>query len=150
MYRSTSKTTSNKRVFIACLLAFTVLVTPIAALAIPAKARANAKPVPATETEAERATQAPTEPQLPQAVPAPLFVPGPAAPVGPSLSATLTDNFPLASKKNPGGQIDYSATISNGGVTSPADDALKVIYNAPLDNNTTLLGSVHASPIAYD
>src|SRR5216683_5487781 len=109
MYRSTSKTTSNKRVFIACLLGFTILVTPIAALAIPAGASANAKAAPATKTDAK----APTEPQLPQAMPAPLFVPAPAAPLLPSLSATLTDNFPLTSKKNPGGQIDYTATITN-------------------------------------
>src|SRR3989440_3577188 len=150
MYRSIPQTTGNKRVFISCLLAFTILVTLIPALATPAEARADAKPVPATKTEAEPGTQAPTEPQFPQAVPAPLSVPAPAAPLAPSLSATLTDNFPLASKKNPGGQIDYTATITNGGVTSPADDALAVIYNAPLDNNTTLLGSVHASPIAFN
>src|SRR5688572_23954724 len=119
MYRSIPQTTSNKRVFIACLLAFTILVTPIAALAIPAESRADAKPVPATKTEAKPEAQASSDPQLPQAVDAPLFVPEPAAALAPSLSATLTDNFPLASKKNPGGQIDYTATITNSGVTSP-------------------------------
>src|SRR5882724_1920320 len=146
MYQPIPQTASHSRVFIACLLAFTILVTPIAALAIPAGASANAKAAPATKTDAK----VPTEPQLPQAVPAPLFVPEPVAPLAPSLSATLTDSFPLASKKNPGGQIDYTATITNGGAASPADDALAVIFNAPLDNNTTLLGAVHASPIAYD
>ena len=71
------------------------------------------------------------------------------APAAASISATLTDNLAAATKVAPGGTINYTAVITNAGVSSPADDATSVQYSAALDANTTFVaGSAHASPIA--
>src|SRR6266550_2938856 len=75
----------------------------------------------------------------------------PQAPLAPSMTATLTDNVTAATKVVPGGTINYTATITNNGAASPADDATSVIYSDTLSANTTLVaGSVHASPIAFN
>src|ERR1041385_5837013 len=75
----------------------------------------------------------------------------PAIPNAPSMSVTLSDNTPAATKVTPGSTINYTAVINNAGVNSPADDATNVAYSDPLDPNTTLTaGSVHASPIAFN
>ncbi|HLE63675.1 MAG TPA: Ig-like domain-containing protein, partial [Pyrinomonadaceae bacterium] len=69
--------------------------------------------------------------------------------VAPSVTATLTDNIPQGTKVIPGSTINYTAVISNGGV-SPADDAANVAFTSTLDANSTLLGSAHASPLAFN
>jgi uncharacterized protein DUF4214 len=75
----------------------------------------------------------------------------PQAPLAPVIVATLTDNVTAATKVAPGGTINYTATITNNGAASPADDATNLNFSAPLDANTTLVaGSVHASPIAFN
>jgi hypothetical protein len=74
----------------------------------------------------------------------------PLAPAAASITATLTDNLPAATKVVPGGTINYTAVITNGGVVSPADDATSVQYNATIDTNTSFVGgSAHASPLAF-
>jgi hypothetical protein len=73
----------------------------------------------------------------------------PLAPAAAVIVATLTDNVAAATKVAPGGVINYTATVTNNGAASPADDAINLNFSAPLDANTTLVaGSVHASPIA--
>jgi uncharacterized repeat protein (TIGR01451 family) len=75
----------------------------------------------------------------------------PNAPAAAVIVATLTDNVAAATKVAPGGTINYTATITNNGAASPADDATNLNFSAPLDANTTLVGgSVHASPIAFN
>jgi uncharacterized repeat protein (TIGR01451 family) len=60
----------------------------------------------------------------------------PLPPVGPTITATLADDITLASKKNPGGTITYTAIISDSGA-----DATGVTYTDTLESNTTLVGS---------
>jgi hypothetical protein len=75
----------------------------------------------------------------------------PNAPTAAAIVATLTDNVTAATKVAPGATINYTATITNNGAASPADDATNLNYSGPLDANTTLVpGSVHASPIALN
>ena len=75
----------------------------------------------------------------------------PNAPNAAVIVATLSDNTPAATKVAPGGTINYTATITNNGAASPADDATNLNFSAPLDANTTLVGgSVHASPLAFN
>jgi Big-like domain-containing protein len=63
-----------------------------------------------------------------------------------TITATLDDNFPLASKKNPGDTINYTAVITN----TAGGDASGVAYTDTLDNNTTLSGLVRVSPVTVD
>src|SRR5947207_1620168 len=80
----------------------------------------------------------------PQPQPAPTVAPN--APAVPTITATLSDGIPLASKANPGDTITYTATITNSGT-----DASAVVYTDVLDNNTTLVGgSVKTTPIAFN
>ncbi len=75
----------------------------------------------------------------------------PQAPDAAVIVATLTDNIAAGTKVAPGGTINYTATITNNGAASPADDAANLNFNAPLNANTTLVaGSVHATPIAFN
>jgi hypothetical protein len=75
----------------------------------------------------------------------------PNAPAAAVIVATLTDNTAAATKVAPGGTINYTATVTNNGAASPADDASNLNFSAPLDANTTLVGgSVHASPLAFN
>ena len=139
MYRSMPQNPSNKRVFGACLLSFLMLIAPMASVG----AAVRRATMPVAKAKVSRTL---IESGLHNTV-----APEPVAPLAPSLSATLSDNTLLTVKKNPGDQINYTATITNSGAASPADDALAVIFNAPLDSNTTLVGgSIHASPIAFN
>ena len=75
----------------------------------------------------------------------------PNAPNAAVIVATLSDNTAAATRVAPGGTITYTATITNNGAASPADDATNLNFSAPLDANTTLVGgSVHASPLAFN
>ncbi len=64
----------------------------------------------------------------------------------PTITATLDDNFSLASKKNPGDTINYTAVITNTAGT----DATGVAYTDTLDINTTLSGVVRVSPVTVN
>jgi hypothetical protein len=78
------------------------------------------------------------------------IAPQPLAPLAPAITATLTDNIPAATKVAPGGTINYTAVITNTGV-SPTDDATNLNFSDTLDSNTTLTaGSIHASPLAFN
>ena len=75
----------------------------------------------------------------------------PNAPTAAVIVAALSDNTAAATKVTPGSTINYTATITNNGAASPADDATNLNFSAPLDANTTLVGgSVHASPLAFN
>ena len=62
---------------------------------------------------------------------------GPSAPSAAVIVATLTDNVTAATKIAPGGTINYTATITNNGSASPADDATNLNFRGPPDANTT-------------
>src|SRR5260370_16634698 len=64
----------------------------------------------------------------------------------PTITATLDDNFPLGSKKNPGDTINYTAVINNTAGT----DASGVAYTDTLDINTTLTGVFRVSPVTVN
>ncbi len=69
-------------------------------------------------------------------------------PLAPAMTGTLTDSFPLGSKKNPGATINYTAVIGNLLGTA---NATGVTFTDTLDNNTTLVGgSVISSPLAFN
>ena len=75
----------------------------------------------------------------------------PNAPTAAVIVATLSDNTAAATRVTPGSTINYTATITNNGAASPADDAINLNFSAPLDANTTLVASsVHASPLAFN
>ena len=54
--------------------------------------------------------------------------------------ATLTDNVTAATKVVPGGTINYTATITNNGAASPADDATNLNFSAPLERQHDVSG----------
>jgi type II secretory pathway pseudopilin PulG len=53
------------------------------------------------------------------------------APTAASITATLSDNVTPATKVVPGGIINYTATITNNGAASPADDSTNLNFSAP-------------------
>ena len=55
----------------------------------------------------------------------------PLAPSAATITATLTDNVTAPTKVAPGGTINYTAVITNSGVTSPTDDATNLNFSAP-------------------
>jgi hypothetical protein len=83
-----------------------------------------------------------TADSLPQPQPAPTVPPS--SPLSPVITATLTDNIAAATKVASGGQINYTATVTNSGVNSPADDALNVVYNHTVDT-----GNYHGMVCAF-
>ena len=123
----------NAKVFVACLLSFAILITPIAAIATPRtriNPTANEKnAVPAERKEATEASLA-LDP-APAAVPEPAPVPPPAAPV---IVATLTDNRPSVdpASAKPGDTINYTVTIQNTGDA----DATGVQFNQNIDTHS--------------
>jgi len=124
------------------LALFTQLLAPPVAIVI-AK---TAKTENATNTTGANDAKAneTTPSVLPQPQPAPTVKVN--APAVPTITATLTDNFPLASKKNPGDTINYTAVITNTAGT----DASGIAYSDTLDINTTLSGTVRVSPVTVN
>ena len=135
MYKlSPEPTPDSPRVFIACLLLFAILITPIAAISAP-RARIN-RTVKENSVPTERrdATEASTTGEL---LPAPVPEPAPAAPI---IVATLTDDRPgvdPASAK-PGDSINYTITIQNTGDA----DATAVQFNQDLDLHTARINGL--------
>src|SRR6266550_1016423 len=153
MYRSIPQTSSNKRVFGACLLSFMTLIAPIAAMGaatLGATAPRASRAATGSFTTNEKLEAAPAE-SAPVAAPLPEPLPGPApgAPP-PSITATKVDSFAPTDdvdgdgKADPGDKITYTTTISNSGA-----DATHLKFTDTIDPHTTLVGgSVKTQPIA--
>ena len=156
------------RVFVACLLSFTILITPIAAVAAPSIAKASTvknkdgkKRDQAKSAAEELFVNPPTAmpasalpgPQ-PQPAPEPLAPPPPLPPaaVTASMTAALVstpnnNSGPNAGKADPGDTINYTVQLSN---TSGAP-ATGLNFNVPLDSHTTIVpGSLNSTPVAFD
>ena len=138
------KSPSTLRIFSACLLTWLLIVMPFAQISL-ASTRASGAGSRTAERGRQKSdakansstTNVHLNAPVPQPAPAPMFAP--------SITATKVDGLPAATTVAPGGTIDYTVTINNAGVTSPADDALNVMFSDTIDAHTTL---VPGSPIA--
>ena len=156
------------RVFVACLLSFTILITPIAAVAAPSIAKASTvknndgkKRDQAKSAAAELFVNPPSAmlasalpgPQ-PQPAPEPLApMPPPPAAVTATMAGLLVDKDadakldPTTGVAGTTERVDYTVQLSN---TSGAP-ATGLNFNVPLDSHTTLVpGSLNSTPIAFD
>jgi hypothetical protein len=136
---------SIQRLFLLTLVSLVAVAMLLSIAASANKANRAAKALQAQEAQAAASKLATEKNSIaPHAM-------APAAPLAPGITATLTDNVtPNTTKVAPGATVNYTAVISDAGV-SPADDALNAFYNDVLDSNTTYVaGSVHASPIAFN
>src|SRR5688572_881844 len=148
MYQSIPQTTSNSRVFGACLLSLMTLLAPIASVG--AATRGAIVPRTVKNNKAtESAEPSLIEPAAAMPAPAPVPAPAPMPAVGP-ITATKSDSFPDPDgdgKAELGETITYTVGITNTGT----DPAPGVTFNDNIDANTTFVpGSMHASPIAFD
>ena len=125
-------TPDSLKVFVACLLSFSILITPIAAMAAPkVLAAPKAKEGKRLGTVSGAATKASTESVFANA---PVPEPAPAPPFAAVVTSTMTDNRPAidpASAK-PGDTINYTVTIQNTGDA----DATGVQFNDDIDVHT--------------
>ena len=69
---------------------------------------------------------------------------------GPSITATQDDGTLSTARKTVGSTITYTTTISNGAVIGAGNDATGLMLTNPTPANTTDVGSVTISPIAFD
>jgi hypothetical protein len=135
----------NLRLFTACLLSFLMLTAPIAPLAGTSNNTSHIQTNKTKKAEAERAAPGKLSPN-------PLVNPfSPLTPMAPmpfvaTVTAALDDNFSLASKKNPGDTINYTAVITNNTLS----DVSVLAYTDTLDINTTLSGVVRVSPVTVN
>ncbi|MGZ8843277.1 MAG: Ig-like domain-containing protein, partial [Pyrinomonadaceae bacterium] len=125
------------KVFVACLLSFAILITPIAAIAAPRTIGS-----PATKADKKRGSVA-GEASKSSAenlfANAPVPEPAPAPPFAAIITATMTDNRPgvdPASAK-PGDTINYTVTIQNTGDA----DATSVQFNDTIDTHTAYVAN---------
>ena len=162
MKQSLNPSPDNLRVFVALLLSFAILITPIAAVATPSIARASTvknsdekKRDKAKSANEELFVNPPsTGPALPGAQPEP--APQPLPPLAGSVTATLAgvlvstvnnNSGPDAGKADPGDTINYTAQLGNT-TGSPANN---LNFNVTLDSHTTLVGgTLNSTPVAFD
>jgi uncharacterized repeat protein (TIGR01451 family) len=154
------------RVCVACLLSFTILITPIAAVAAPSIAKASTvknndgKKRDQAKSAAEElfvnpptAAPAPALPgPQPEPAPEPLAPPVPPAAVTATMAGVLVstannNSGPNAGKADPGDTINYTVQLSN----TSGLPATGLNFNVPLDSHTTIVpGSLNSTPIAFD
>jgi uncharacterized repeat protein (TIGR01451 family) len=163
-----SNTARKLRLFFACLLAFNILITPIAAIAStyklevkgPRSARGSS-PTVTEDSPKSAVADVFANPKefsntvLPAAVPAPAPLPF-APPVVGSVTSSLVASLLAANggvdadadgKADPGDTIAYTLSLAN---TSGAGATGLAIAN-PLDSHTTLVGgSLNSTPVAFD
>ena len=123
------------RIFSACLLTWLLITIPLVQMA-PAAARGESARKTSKQKAASSSTTTANAP-VPQPAPAPVFAP--------NITATKDDGLAAATTVAPGGTINYTVSINNGGAVSPADDALNVMFSDQIDAHTTL---VPGSPVA--
>jgi CSLREA domain-containing protein len=145
LYRSAGRL----RVFVACLLSFTILITPIAAVAT--SSIANASIAKSNEKKRDKAKSAeeelfvnpPTAPALPGPQPEP--APEPLPPVVGAVTATL--EVSPTGIVSPGATLTYTAVLGN----TTGSDATGLSFNVPIDPHTTFVGgSIQSTPVAFD
>ena len=138
---------SNRKTLIASLLAYVLLTSQLAPMAMAFSGSANrGAPTKTADVEIEK-SEASQERSSFAPVPVPLRVT--AAGLAPIISATKVDTFPDADgdgKVSPGQTITYSVTSNTG-----PDPALNLTLNDTVDPNTTIVpGSAVSTPIAFD
>jgi CSLREA domain-containing protein len=151
------------QVFLACLLAFAILITPISAIAAPSIARATVATANKTKTNKSKsaAEELFVNPSLAPATEAAAALPGPkpepapepfAPPVVGAVTATMTAALTATAnnvdgKADPGDTINYTVQLGN----TTAADATGLSFNPALDSHTTFVpGSIKSTPICFD
>jgi uncharacterized repeat protein (TIGR01451 family) len=162
MYRSIPQSTSNLRVFNACLLSFMILIAPIASVAAatlrattPFRAITRTKRQPVTTEDLESSLFEPKTTAAAMPVTSSLPAPFPAAapappPVGPVITASKVDSFTDAEGDGAdlGQAITYTVNVNN---SAAGPDATTVVFADTIDPNTTFVpGSVIASAVAVN
>jgi Bacterial Ig domain/Calx-beta domain len=135
---------SSLRMFSACLLAWLLIIMPLAPIA-PASMRAYGAGKQEGTKSSSASRQAAKISSTSTYVNAPVPQPAPEPMFAPVITATKDDGLPAATTVAPGGTINYTVTINNTGANSPADDATGVVFTDQIDAHTTL---VPGSPIA--
>ena len=152
------------RVFVACLLSFTILITPIAAVAAPSIARATGAKRTDQTTKTDRTDKAKPSAEdvfvnplkeTTAALPGPKPEPAPepfAPPVVGSVTATMTAALTATAnnvdgKADPGDTINYTVQLGN----TSGSDATGLSFNPALDSHTTFTSSsIKSTPICFD
>jgi CSLREA domain-containing protein len=150
-------------VFVACLLAFNLFITPIAAIAGTYQKSEIKRQTPAKRDQAKSGAKdifaQPLEPaansRLPAAKPEAAPEPLPLVPAGSDIAATLTGSLAAANggidadndgKADPGDTIAYTLTLTSSGAGGTG-----LSIASPLDPHTTLVpGSLNSTPVAFD
>jgi len=130
------------RIFSACLLTWLLIMLPLVPFAPVSRGESRAANRESARTQTPASTAAATTNTF---VNAPVPQPAPAPMYAPVITATKDDGIAAATPVAPGGTITYTVNVNNTGVTSPADDALSVVFSDTIDAHTTL---VPGSPIA--
>src|SRR6185369_16013292 len=130
------------RIFSACLLTWLLIMLPLVPFAPVSRGESRAANRESARTQTPASTAAATTNTF---VNAPVPQPAPAPMYAPVITATKDDGIAAATPVAPGSTITYTVNVNNTGVTSPADDALSVVFSDTIDAHTTL---VPGSPIA--
>ncbi|HET6669799.1 MAG TPA: Ig-like domain-containing protein [Pyrinomonadaceae bacterium] len=149
-YCTSTPNRSSVRIFIVSLLAYVLLTSQLAPLAVAAKAKLNRAaerraPISIPDESSGAAQPISSETQF-APVPKPLPPTVPAmAPLAVNIVATKTDNRTVAQPAAPGDTINYTVVIQNLGST----DATNVTFTDTIDANTTLVpNSIVSTPLA--
>jgi Calx-beta domain/Bacterial Ig domain len=144
MQQSGPRSNSVLRIFAACLLVWLLIVMPLVPLtpgswlaSAAGNREAQRSPQSADASRGSTTVNSFANAPVPQPAPEPMFAP--------TITATKDDGLPAATTVAPGGTINYTVTINNTGVNSPADDATNVNFSDQIDPSTTL---VPGSPVA--
>jgi hypothetical protein len=151
-HHTPSSNRRNLRTFIASLLAYVLLTSQFAPMAMAFNGSADRRtPARRPDLERKNTSETPTQERVDgsfAAVPVPLRVT--ALGGAPVITATKVDSFPDPDgdgKVSPGQTITYSVTITNTG-SAPATN---VTLTDTVDPNTTIVpGSPDSTPIAFD
>jgi CSLREA domain-containing protein len=153
------------QVFVACLLAFAILITPIAAVAVPSRATVATRGDKTDKTDKTNKPKSAAEelfvnPPVAPATETSAALPGPkpepapepfAPPVG-AVTATMTAAVTATGnngdgKADPGDTINYTVQLGN----ASGSDATGLSFNPALDSHTTFVpGSIKSTPICFD
>jgi len=154
----------NLRVFLACLLSFTILITPFAAIAAPRGVSTPTASGAVYESGKEANTTRSSLEDLfvnpPKAMPAAVLpgpVPEPAPqPLAPPVVGPVTATMSAAivatanngdGKADPGDTINYTVQLAN----PSGADATNLSFNSFLDSHTTFVGgSIKSTPVCFD
>src|SRR6266446_3756604 len=160
MHQSIPQTLSHAKTFIACLLSFMLLITPITALAATAgnsptvREGFSSSATKAKTAESELFLNQPVEmPALPTAQPEPAPEPmAPPVPIVGSVTATMSAALTVTAnngdgKADPGDTINYTVQLGN----TSGSDGTGITFSDTIDTHTTLVGgTLNSTPVAFD